>query len=175
MNNIEELKSAEYRREVSCFFVPNHGTLSVTSNNYACAVEFDFFSIWEKLREIECECVCMIHSHPPGCNSMSSTDSNMVYGWCQAIGKPILFIIAIPEGFTAYWCTRDKENKSKVNRDIVQLGCLWKFEELIGTVYYLSMLEGNLKEEKLKQIVEIFNQVFSKANFIVRTQVEIKK
>jgi len=175
MNNTNELEGAEYCREVSCFFVPGQGTLSVTTNNYACSVEFDFFDIWEKLKKMEYDHVCMIHSHPPGCNVMSSTDSNMVYGWCQAIGKPILFIIAIPEGYTAYWCTRDKENKSKVNRCIVQLDCVDKFDELISTVYYLSMLNDHLSEEKTKQIVEIFNQVFNKANFIVRNEVEVEK
>ena len=175
------MKEITYQREVSCFLVPDYGILSVTTNNESCAVEFDFFTIWEKIKKIGQEnykFVWMLHSHPPGIDTMSSKDSNMVYGWVQAIGKPILFSIITENKVTNYMCKRDKNNKSKINRDIIDedlnSDCNSYFFLLKKILYQLSTDTDEVINANLNLVsifIEVnygFNIDEELVNFIVR-------
>lgn len=146
-----------YKRETSCFIVPNHGIISITSNDSSGFVEFDFFSIWEKLKKIDHDLVYMIHSHPPGFDCMSGMDWNMVYGWCQAIGKPILFLIITENKTTIYLCKRDIENKSKINREIVNLKENENLNVIISAIYYISTIDRLENNFSFDGIIEILN------------------
>ena len=100
-----------FKREVSCFASPVNGVISITTDDSAGSVEFDFFEIWETLKgnNPRADQAYMIHSHPPGINRMSSTDENMVYGWRLALGIPIYYFVVTEDGIAKYICDR-KEN-----------------------------------------------------------------
>ena len=158
-----------FKREVSCFLVPMHGVWSITSNDSAGAVEFDFFTIWQKLKEVDTPYVSMIHTHPPGHTHMSPTDWNMVYGWVQAIGKPILFLIVTEDTRTYYLCKRDAENKSLVHRDIVEVETNDVFKEITDSLWFLSNLDYDKGELgfMMDEVTKIINEERSKANFLI--------
>jgi len=115
--------SLSFCREVSCFMTPKQGLITLTTDDSGGAVELDFFKIWQAIKDGEKNSHCfMIHTHPPGCEGMSGTDRNMVYGWCQALPMPIHYII-ITQQMTHYWiCQKNKvingddSNKQTVNR-----------------------------------------------------------
>ena len=164
-------KIPEFNREVSCFFVPmNSGVLSLTTDNTSGAVEFDFFSIWEQLKKIKPNYVCMIHSHPPSHPKMSGIDWTMVYGWCQAIGKPIMFVVVSNGGHpsaadfgakrTCYWCERDPENKSKINRTIVPVSTNADYLKIERLVWFLSTYDEDLDESVLRLQTKIIQSTF---------------
>ena len=102
--------SLSFNREISCFIVPNKGIISMSTNNNAGGVEFDFFKIWEQIKAMDKkpEYVYMLHSHPPYLNKMSSIDENMVQGWATALGIPIYFVVVTPSNLTAYQCKLEK-------------------------------------------------------------------
>jgi hypothetical protein len=160
-----------FKRESSCFLVPGKEVLSVTTNDSAGMVEFDFFTIWEKLKTIKCSQVCMIHSHPSGFPVMSGTDWNMVYGWVQAIGKPILFVIITDNEYTYYLCERDKDNKNKVNRTIVNWTANESFESLCSVIYYMSCCFECPVKESLDKVTAILNESFSDAKIEMNEEV----
>jgi len=157
------MRRTGFKRETSCFFVPEKEVLSVTTNDSAGMVEFDFFTIWQGLKRVEHSTVCMVHSHPSGFPHMSGTDWNMVYGWVQAIGKPILFVIVTDVNFTCYYCERDPANKNKVNRTIVNFNTNKSFDQLCNVIYYLSTEDVCPKKEEMDGVVEILNECFSDA------------
>jgi proteasome lid subunit RPN8/RPN11 len=168
LNNKIEQMNDTYQREVSCFFVPKHGVLSVTSNNSAGAVEFDFFTIWQKLKEIEYDEVCMIHSHPPGANYMSQTDFNMVYGWVQAIGKPIYFPIVTENQVNNFLCQRSPENKNKVLRDTVDVLVNETFEGILEAVKFMSYLDNDISEDQMDEVIKILNDDALEAEYEIK-------
>ena len=127
-----------FHREMACFLVPGNKVLSLTSNGFLGAVDFDFPEIWKQLKDIKCDHVCMIHSHPPGCNRMSLTDENMVYGWVQGLGKPVFYIIVTEDGFVTYLCQRNKDNINKVDREIVKVDVSAAVDLMISVVLSLS-------------------------------------
>jgi proteasome lid subunit RPN8/RPN11 len=92
--------SLDFLREVSCFITPEHGLLSLTTNDSGGSVDFGWDKIWDALRssKVKSSCVIMIHSHPNGISTMSSIDFNMVQGWRLALGVPIYFNI-VTQGF----------------------------------------------------------------------------
>jgi proteasome lid subunit RPN8/RPN11 len=104
-----------FNREISCFVIPNKGIISMTTNNSAGGVEFDFFHIWEQIKKMEerPNYVYMIHTHPPYLNKMSDTDENMIEGWAMALGIPIFIIVVTPENLTAYLCQLEKQGSHK--------------------------------------------------------------
>jgi len=117
--------SLGFSRELSCFAVPSYGIISTTSNNSAGSVEFDWFTIKDKIWELKAkgespEVAYMLHTHPMGFNRMSGTDHNMVQGWCLALGIPIWFLVITEEQIATYICSINKETK-KVERDLVDL------------------------------------------------------
>jgi proteasome lid subunit RPN8/RPN11 len=121
MNDVDA--SLSYKREVSCFIIPEHGIISSTTNNSSASVEFDWFTvkdrIWKLKENGQCpNYICMIHTHPPYLNRMSGIDRNMVYGWCMALDIPILFIVLTEDDFVAYRC--ELRNK-KVKIEIISL------------------------------------------------------
>lgn len=162
-----------FKREVSCFLVPEQKVISVTTNNSGGMVEFDFFTIWENLKTMQYHTVCMIHTHPSGFPVMSGTDWNMVYGWVQAIGKPILFIIITDSEITCYLCTRSSENKNKVNRDIVKFKSNESFDYLCNTIYHLSSSEEGIREDLTDAITSILNDNFHDSSIEVNEEVEV--
>lgn len=125
MNAIDAIMNCEdaslsYMREVSCFILPIHGIISSTTNDSSGSVEFDWFTIKDKIWQLKeqggCpEYVCMIHSHPPYLNRMSGIDKNMVYGWCMALNIPILFIVLTEDDFVPYRCEL-KNKKVSIER-----------------------------------------------------------
>ena len=154
--------SLSYTREVSCFAVPDHGILSMTTNNSAGAVEFDFFTIWEflKKQEKKVEEAFMLHSHPPSMNQMSGIDRNMVYGWCLALGIPIWFLVITQDQIVVYFCELDKELK-QVTRDYRGLYNHWDlagdFGYLSDVMYGLSM-SNRIQSEDLNTVMTNLNE-----------------
>jgi hypothetical protein len=160
--------SLSFNREISCFVVPNKGISSMTTNNSAGAVEFDFFSIWEHIKTMEekPKYVYMIHTHPPFLNKMSDTDENMIEGWATALGIPIFFVVVTPENLTAYLCQLEKTGSYKavskqfyIDIDITNHKDYIAHQEicLLGKIMYgLSKLEP-LPNEDLNKIANYIN------------------
>lgn len=143
-----------YQREVACFGVPDYGILSITTDNNAGGVEFDFLTIWGHMKEIGLEkipYVYMIHSHPPGHYYMSSTDRNMIHGWCQALNKPICFIIATDIGYTFYLCQCRHDKPSIVNRDNIDIALNDGLSHVMSVIYYLSLIDA-VPEDSLTEL-----------------------
>ena len=166
-----------YQREVSCFLVPDYGIMSITTNNQSRAVEFDFFSIWEKLKKIDqnnYKFVWMLHSHPPAMDVMSSQDANMVYGWVQAIGKPILFSIITEHKVTNYLCKRDQDNKSKISREIIEVNmnsdCHSYLSLLKKVLYQLSTDPDNVTNGHTDLVARFLDTVALHYGFNVDTE-----
>lgn len=130
-----------YKQEVAAFVVNNLGVISMTTNNSPGGVAFDFFDIWEQIRDTGYTSVVMIHSHPPGHNRMSLTDKNMVYGWVQALGVPIIYVIATREENTFHFCKRDPNDKNKVFREIVDVEMNEDMKTVIESILHLSYVE----------------------------------
>jgi len=158
-----------FKREVSCFLIPNNKVLSVTTNNSGGYVEFDFFSIWSQLKQIEHDDVCMIHTHPSGFPVMSSTDKNMVHGWAQAIGKPIYFIILSDNNVTCYYYYKeDKIIKSK----LIEIETNIIFDCICEIIKKVSCEDECVidSEESIEEFLKIINNIF-KIPFICEKKV----
>jgi len=138
-----------FQREVSFFMTEEDGVISANTNDSGGMVEFDFPTIWEKIKSKgkRTEQFYMIHSHPSGLNRMSSIDYNMVHGWCVALGEPIWFIIITEEEIVFYLCRLNKQDKT-VSRDLVGTYNYWSapgiasFSALAHMVYGLSKSNG---------------------------------
>lgn len=152
--------SLGYSREVSCFAVPNHGIISTTSNDSAGSVEFDWFTIKDKIWELkkngnDPEVVYMLHTHPPGLNRMSSTDRNMVYGWAMALGIPIWFLVVTEDEIATYLCSLNQETK-QVERDLLDLS---SHEDACIDLRMMSEIMYGLSKAK-NFSNEILNKIF---------------
>ena len=99
---------SEFRREVACFLDGEMNIVSLSSENCCVQVSFDWEKIWSCIKPMNPRPhqVFMIHSHPPGCNGMSSTDRNMVHGWVSALGIPIWYIILVNGEYIHYLCQK---------------------------------------------------------------------
>jgi len=137
-----------FQREVSCFVTQEDGVISITSNNSAGAVEFDFFTIWEYFKKNKPKEVCMIHTHPNGIDCMSSTDRNMVHGWVLALGIPILFVIRTNKYRTEYLCEK-KDGKVIINEINAKYSPQSYF--LINTIYGMSK-SNELSQEAIDNV-----------------------
>jgi len=117
--------SLDFLREVSCFITPEHGLLSLTTNDSGGSVDFGWDKIWDTLRasKVKSSCVIMIHSHPMGMSTMSPIDFNMVQGWRLALGVPIHFdIVTQARGYSGGLVSsckvdRDESKKIVMNRE----------------------------------------------------------
>jgi hypothetical protein len=153
----QEDASRSYQRETSFFYSPSHGVISMTTNDSGGMVEFDFFTIWEALKQgNRPKEVYMIHSHPPGMNRMSSVDFNMIHGWCLALGIPIWFIIVTEETTVYYSCYYDKQNKIVV-RDF--LGENEHGHDHIDMELAAKIIYGLSKAETVPDLEHIKNQL----------------
>lgn len=121
--------SLGFSREVSCFALPLankalNEVISITSNDSAGSVEFDWFTIkdavWNLRKTNEVKAAYMLHTHPMGFNRMSTIDRNMVHGWCIALGIPIWFLVVTEEEIATYLCSLNQETK-KVEKDLLDL------------------------------------------------------
>jgi hypothetical protein len=152
--------SRDFSREVSCFALPEKGIISVTTNNSAGGVEFDWFSIKDKIWKangIEPEVAYMLHTHPPGYNRMSGIDKNMVHGWCLALGIPIWFLVITEEEIAYYICSINSEKK--VDRDLVDIS---KHEDAYMELRVIAELMYGLSKAKTMNndiMGSVFNQV----------------
>lgn len=156
--------SLDFNREVSCFATPEHGVISVTSDNCSGAVAFGWDEIWGFLRSQESrpKKIIMIHTHPFGCINMSSTDANMVQGWRMGFGVPVEFWVISQTAESIgiahkYLCDRNNEKKMFIMDMSV---------ELVRSVYPAlqitsQILYGMSKSEKLDadDMVSIENQL----------------
>ena len=164
--------SLSFTREISCFIVPNKGIISMSTNNNAGGVEFDFFSIWEQIKQMDKrpECVYMLHSHPPYLNKMSSTDENMVQGWATALGIPIYFVVITPSNLTAYRCEMEIFDKISFNKlfsnkffidiDLLDERACLAYPEMCAIskiIYGFSKLE-QLKTDNFDKVAEYINE-----------------
>ena len=137
--------SLDFHREISCFAFPNVGIVSHTTNGSTGEVEFDWFSIKDRFFDLKNknqtpQAAYMLHTHPMGYNRMSSTDRNMVYGWCLALWIPIYFMVLTEEEAVTYICSVNE--KKKVERDLLDVSrhddlCV-ELEVLVKTLYGLS-------------------------------------
>jgi len=158
------MEEVNFERETSCFLVPSHGILSVTTDNSAGSVDFDFFNIWEQFKKLTCKNVCMIHTHPNGFNRMSGIDRNMVYGWVQGLGVPIMFVIITDTAITCYLCKRNKDNKNKVDRTVIDFYANESFEQLCNVIYHISTMTKEIAEGTMEEVVKTLNEMFSDAD-----------
>jgi len=151
--------SLVFSREVSCFAILDEDVISATTNNSSSGVEFDWFSIKDKIwdlksKNMEPSVAYMLHTHPMGYNRMSTIDMNMVYGWCMALGVPIWFLVLTEEEVAFYICSLNQETK-KIERDLVNLS---KHEDLccdlrtITNIIYGLSKTHNLTSEELKRV-----------------------
>jgi len=105
----------------------------------------------------------MIHTHPDGMARMSSIDWNMVYGWVQALGVPIVFVVATKDTRCMYLCKRENEEKSKIVRDTINAYTDLVYEGLEDAVYFLSTGLKPLSEDTCDCICRIFNRDYGNA------------
>lgn len=155
--------SLGFSREVSCFAVPSYGIISTTSNDSYGSVEFDWFTIKDKIWELKKDPILspdvayMLHTHPMGCNRMSSTDRNMVYGWCIALGIPIWFLVLTEEEIVSYICSLNQDTK-KVERDLVDVS--YHEDVCIDLRVITEVMYGLSKSKLFTQ--EILSRIFDK-------------
>ena len=154
--------SSEYRREVACFWTKETGILSMTTNNSAGVVEFNWFEVWCGIKPLypRPECSVMMHSHPPGCDNMSGIDYNMVYGWVTALGMPIYYVIVLPTHYHGYICSKP----SKDQMEIEDLGLIPHGEASASHQLVCYVLQGLsnqpffVEEDELKDAKTVLNQ-----------------
>ncbi len=138
--------SLDFLREVSCFITPEHGLLSLTTNDSGGSVDFGWDKIWDTLRasKVKSSCVIMIHSHPNGMPTMSSIDFNMVQGWRLALGVPIYFDIVTKSGFGGLVssCKVDRDENKKIVMQLVKFNAIndfkFNYRILYEIIYGLS-------------------------------------
>lgn len=155
--------SLDFSREVSCFALPYLGIISSTSNNSAGSVEFDWFTIKDKIWEVKkrengdslINVAYMLHTHPPLLNRMSSIDRNMVHGWCTALGIPIWFLVITQDEVVTYICALNQDTK-KVERDLVDLSLhedVCSDLKLISKVMYGLSKSGEFNSEIFDRVM----------------------
>jgi proteasome lid subunit RPN8/RPN11 len=77
------------------------------------SVEFD--AAWVLAREEQHgDVVGFFHTHPDGPPRPSRRDLRTMRAWCSAFGKPLLCLIASPEGVGAYRFEDDRSAGSKL-------------------------------------------------------------
>lgn len=151
--------SLSFCREVSCFLTKNHGLLQLTTDDNYTSVNLDFFKIWNIIQNnIKDDVAVIIHTHPPNCVNMSSTDKNMVYGWCQALGIVINFIIVCEDCITCWRCSKSESNTVNMEKiwqvnwdvyDFRHMNYLMIFSEIL---YGLSKTNNTIKiEDEIKK------------------------
>lgn len=155
--------SLRFSREVSCFAIPGEGIISTTTNDSQGGVEFDWFTIKDRIWKLKSQGIdpreaYMLHTHPMGYNRMSGIDRNMVHGWCTALGIPIWFLVLTEEEIAFYICSLNKETK-KVERDLVDLS---KHEDVcIDLRIIAEVMYGLSKSPTLndKDLIRVFDTV----------------
>jgi proteasome lid subunit RPN8/RPN11 len=71
------------------------------SSGDRASVEFD--GAWVlKREETRGDVVGFLHTHPDGPESPSGRDVRTMRAWCSAFGKPLLCLIASPDGLRGY-------------------------------------------------------------------------
>ena len=117
--------SLHFKREVSCLATPEHGVISMTSNDFAGSVDLDWDKVWGFIKSdgIKPTKVVMLHTHPKDMVDMSGIDFNMVQGWRMALGVPVKFLVVTQDYVTHYICNRDENKKMSVTfEDYVKNG-----------------------------------------------------
>lgn len=154
----------QFRREVSCFALPEYGIISATTNHSAGSVEFDWFAIKDHIWSLKerPNIAYMLHTHPMGMNRMSSTDRNMVQGWCLALWIPIWFLVVTEEEIAYYLCSVNKDKK--VDIDLLDLSVYntketsVELEVVARTMYGISKAQNDLSKESFDGIFSMLKE-----------------
>jgi len=158
--------SLSFNREVSCFITPEHGVISMTSDDCGGSVDFGWETIWGFLRaqKIKASEVIMLHSHPMGYDEMSATDKNMVQGWRLGLGVPINFYIVTQHpkvinhiddmGVVAHYVVDRTPDKKMIISDKVGY---WLHElppsfDIVAEIVYGMSKSPNLTKEDVKMV-----------------------
>lgn len=132
--------------ELALFITDNK--IQSFSQGTSGGVEFDFFCAWELWKKQKFDKLIMVHTHPDGFTGMSSTDLNMLKGWCKAFPVPIIFAIAtnIGNNYDEYsnraWIAFYDDNKNFI---IKEIGTLEIFSSIKSSFYeFLLYVSHNL-------------------------------
>ncbi|MFA5312781.1 MAG: hypothetical protein WC375_05580 [Methanomassiliicoccales archaeon] len=155
-------ENLSFSRETACFITDNGGMISIVTDNNPGHVEFDFFGIWETIKQASSwpEAVCMIHTHPDSINQMSTIDLNMVKGWCMALDVPILYFIVTTNDFSIYICQWKKGNGVSVKDITENYSCNgWNYMELIfDAMYGISKSPSVADQKSLSDLQDFLNR-----------------
>lgn len=88
------------------------------SQGELASVRFDGFWVLER-EEKRHDVVGFFHTHPGGSPSPSNRDVRTMRAWCSAFGKPLLCVIASPEGVRGY--RFDDDELDGVNLALVEM------------------------------------------------------
>lgn len=149
-----------FSREVACFCTDVSGVIAVNTSNSPGHVEFDFFTIWEAIKNGERtpNCACMTHTHPPGVKCMSHIDKNMVHGWCVGLGLPVFCFIVADYALGCYRC-EFKNSKLEIKDISDRYRSLSSAEEFMYSVIYgMSMSPDDFDENELIEIRNILHE-----------------
>jgi proteasome lid subunit RPN8/RPN11 len=75
----------------------------------ATSVQFDGPGVLER-EEGRGDVLGFVHTHPDGPPRPSRRDVRTMHAWCSAFGKPLLCVIASPDGLAGYQFTDDCSN-----------------------------------------------------------------
>ena len=148
-----------YNREVA-LFISRREAISMTTNNSAGHVAFDWDAIHDNTfidGRVDKSCnPHMIHTHPPGHVQMSSTDINMMHGWCMALYIPIYFTIISEVQSHSYHCYLDNKGQLVCNSngivDHSDTGLLR--QGLAYTMYGLSKRSKDFDQPELDDLLK---------------------
>jgi proteasome lid subunit RPN8/RPN11 len=86
-----------------------HGKSARLSRGEATSVRFDGPWVLER-EERRRDVLGFLHTHPAGPPSPSVRDVRTMRAWCSAFGKPLLCLIASPQGLAGYCFADDRSN-----------------------------------------------------------------
>ena len=82
------------------------------SSGERASVRFDGAWVLER-EEMHADVVGFLHTHPDGQSSPSQRDVRTMRAWCAAFGKPLLCLIASPQGVHGY-CFDDESTGERL-------------------------------------------------------------
>lgn len=154
-----ENEAIRFQREIACFVSNKHGILSLTTDNSAGAVEFDFFGIWEAIKASgeRPSHVCMFHTHSENFCHMSSIDENMIHGWRTALGVPVYYFIVSGREWICYLCDK-KDGRTFVSVITDEMHLSSDHIVLMDILYGFSKYSHNISNEVLDKVRQTLNK-----------------
>ncbi len=155
--------SLDFKREVSCFATPEHGVISISTNNRSGRVNLDWDKIWGFLSsQPKCDHAIIIHTHPFDCPEMSTIDDNMIRGWRLALGIPIKFLIVSQDAdkssswIAYYTCDKGVDKKIFVSLDqIDSVKQSYPDLEIVSHILYGMSKANVIHDGDMTQIEEL--------------------